>query len=617
MAKKSLFYFITLLIPIAFFVLLELGLKVFGYGEDAPQAFITDSMDRSYLVMNPSIAKRYFTSQEFAPSGAYDVFKREKTDSTFRIFVQGASSSAGFPFRATSFPRLLEQKLQFYYPQLDIEVVNTSLVATNSYAILDLSNDIISQKPDMVIIYGGHNEFYGALGVASSQSLGRSPLITNLYLKLKNVRTVQLVRNIVKTFYNQGMKDEDKPTLMAKMVREESISLDSKIYQAGLRQYEFNIARTVENYQQNSVPVYLSSLVSNLKDFQPFESSADDESALAYYESGQSQFASGRYVEAKESLTKARDRDLLKFRATSDILAIIDSICNQKGIPQIDMESAFSEASPFGIIGEELLLEHVHANLDGQILFAETAFQSVNEYLEARGHKPTDNVDFEYMIAEIDSTLGYQMIAQLLQDWPFVDEPKGRIPTSKTLDELTSGETSWLQILTKSFYDNVQANPNEALRVAKVMQQEYPHQKQPYLFIVQALINSNQLEKAETAIRNIPEPFKGLEVREMLLELKLNTFQYKEALNAVEGVLTLKSDIHYNKVKESLTTLLSVSYQNLNRTEVMSNPEEYINALEALIFLQNMEEAKELNEKLLKLIPQNEGLKRVNRRGVF
>ncbi|HEY9117688.1 MAG TPA: hypothetical protein VIN11_07665, partial [Roseivirga sp.] len=324
MTRKVFFYFVSLSIPVLFFSLLELGLYIFKYGQEPPQLFIQDSIDRSYLVMNPDVAKRYFSTPEFAPSGAYDVFRKVKTDSTFRIFVQGASSSGGFPYRGASFPRLLEQKLQFYYPKLDVEVVNTSLVATNSYAILDLSNEIISHEPDMVIIYGGHNEFYGAFGVGSSQSLGGSIIVTNIYLKLKNVRTVQLLRNIVKIFNTQRVDEVNRQTLMAKMVKNGNISLDSKIYQAGLNQYEFNITRAIKNYKLNNVPVYLSSLVSNLKDFKPFESSSDSESAYAYYDMGQNLLASGQIDQAKEALNMARDKDLLKFRATSDILGIID-----------------------------------------------------------------------------------------------------------------------------------------------------------------------------------------------------------------------------------------------------------------------------------------------------
>ena len=30
-----------------------------------------------------------------------------------------------------------------------------------------------SQEPDAVLIYAGHNEYYGALGVGSTESLGR------------------------------------------------------------------------------------------------------------------------------------------------------------------------------------------------------------------------------------------------------------------------------------------------------------------------------------------------------------------------------------------------------------------------------------------------------------
>jgi len=62
---------------------------------------------------------------------------------------------------------LLKHRLSHTFPNKNIEVINTGITAVNSYTLWDLTDDIIEQKPDLVIIYAGHNEYYGALGVGS------------------------------------------------------------------------------------------------------------------------------------------------------------------------------------------------------------------------------------------------------------------------------------------------------------------------------------------------------------------------------------------------------------------------------------------------------------------
>jgi len=37
------------------------------------------------------------------------------------------------------------------------------MAAINSYALLDMVDEVIQQSPDAVLIYTGHNEYYGAL----------------------------------------------------------------------------------------------------------------------------------------------------------------------------------------------------------------------------------------------------------------------------------------------------------------------------------------------------------------------------------------------------------------------------------------------------------------------
>lgn len=100
-----------------------------------------------------------------------DIFDQEKKSNSFRIFILGESAGAGYPFTPIgSFSRYLQQRLAIEYPESRIEVVNCAMTAINSYAMRDIMPGILKEKPDLIIIYAGHNEYYGALGVGSMES---------------------------------------------------------------------------------------------------------------------------------------------------------------------------------------------------------------------------------------------------------------------------------------------------------------------------------------------------------------------------------------------------------------------------------------------------------------
>ena len=196
-ARRRLFTAVMLLLPVLFFVLLEVGLRLGGYGGSWP-LFEPVPGYESYLYQNREVARRYFHGVDNVPTGLSDAFRGEKDSSVVRIVVQGGSSAAGYPFYyGGSFSRMLEQRLQQTFPGRTIEVVNTALAAVNSYTLRDFTAEILAIEPDAVLIYAGHNEYYGALGVGSSESFGRHPAVVNLDLRLQNFRTVQGLRDLL------------------------------------------------------------------------------------------------------------------------------------------------------------------------------------------------------------------------------------------------------------------------------------------------------------------------------------------------------------------------------------------------------------------------------------
>lgn len=606
--KRIVFYLITFATPVVFFILLELVLRLLGYGSTAPVAFIADTTDANFMIMNPAVGERYFPNKDFATVGAYDLFLKDKPENGFRVFVQGASSSAGFPYNHSgSFPRLLEQKLQYSYPQKNIEVVNTSLTATNSYALLDLADEIIEQSPNLVVIYAGHNEYYGALGVASSQSFGRSPMVTNFYLKLKNVRVVQLIRSIVKGFYGAAQEPDDKQTLMAKMIKEESIPYDSEIHHSGINQYKTNLGLLLDKYNEAGVPVFVCTLVSNLKDFAPFQSSTDQYSASETYLAAKKEISSDSLM-AKELFIKAKDYDLLKFRAPSEIEGVIRSLATEKNARLIDVKAAFEAKSSGAIVGNELLLEHVHPNLNGQRLLAGEVFLALSGFLEEQGITGRSLDGFEYNISEVDSLYGHTLLQQLLNNWPFTNESNPPAPATNDIERLITGELPWVAVMNSNYVSNIQVNPVKALKTAKALLQEYPHQTQPYIMVAESYNKLGRYKEAEDFLSTMPEKLKSLSARKVRLTNLVDMKEFGKGVSVARTILQLEKSVPNQYNLQALSDILAIDLNNLSDERIRSNPEAFIKALGALYYLKLMDDAGLLYAKLKATIPDNEQL---------
>ena len=191
--RNTAFWFITLSIPFLLFLGVEIALRIGGYEQEKQELFVEAPNTPDYLIANSTFIERYFPS--FVPEIAPNAFRKEKLPNTFRIFVFGGSSAEGFPYNFyTGFADQLEQQLLLNTQGLPIEVINLGMTAVNSYVIRDLSKRVLPYKPDAVIIYAGHNEYYGSFGAATTQfGFSNSIGLKRLILWLKDWRIYQFL----------------------------------------------------------------------------------------------------------------------------------------------------------------------------------------------------------------------------------------------------------------------------------------------------------------------------------------------------------------------------------------------------------------------------------------
>lgn len=456
--KKTpfLFYILALAIPVIFFVLLEMGLRLADSGEAYEQwVNVTDTK----LMLNPDLAKRYFYNTENVPYSSKDVFDVEKKQNTIRIFVIGGSSAAGYPYAPNgSFAKYIRKRLEIMYPYNTIEVVNCAMSAINSYTLLDILPSILEQKPDGVVIYAGHNEYYGALGVGSMESIGNNRSLIKLNLTLNKLRTFQLTRNVIRAVYGLfGEKAERGGTLMARMAQKQSITLNSDTYFAGVEQFRANMDEILSILKEKNIPVVIGNLASNLKDQWPFISLPEEglPEAKTIYDQAKEFYNQQDYKSADSLFRYSKDLDALRFRAPEKFNEVIVNLAKQYSATLVNIDSLLNAESPDGIVGDNLMVDHLHPNLRAYQKMGSKFLDAMikTNMLPGKDRILVPEVKADSMIVnnfdftKFDSTLAAYRIIILKTDWPYVDKAYTAAETMKLFNARTFEDSLALLVI--------------------------------------------------------------------------------------------------------------------------------------------------------------------------
>lgn len=518
MKREIVYKVLAVTMPLIIIILLEVILRALNYGNDL-SLFVTDAQNPKLHHLNENVSLRYFLQEKNATKGKIESFPKEKPKNAIRIFVQGESTAVGFPyFFNGTFPRMLEYGIRQTDPSIRLELINLSMTALNSYALVDFADEIITQQPDAVIINAGHNEYYGALGVGSTSKFGLGVKMGKVGIWIRKTKVGQLLTKVLSIFFSNGDKIDYHETLMKRMVKNSEIPLHSSIYNLGVRQFDENLHATLRKYDKAGIRVYLTNAVCNEKDQKPFisidsvgivsreieklnsalSSNADTASyiskleqlsiqypnhAMTFYLLGKMYFAQQR-AEAKTYFHKAKELDVLRFRAPDDINASIKA--QSKAFPNItfiDNDSVFRSNSQLQCVGNELILEHLHPNLNGYHLMAKTLFDKFateDQPLFPTLHNTKFPLLNEMPLTEVDYFTGEISNLLLHEGWPFLEPIPADDGKEKSLEEAYAGAISvktitWEKAMAQLLQTFLkQKNYAKALKICEGLILEYP-----------------------------------------------------------------------------------------------------------------------------------------------
>jgi lysophospholipase L1-like esterase len=493
--KKRVFLGLTIASPLVFIVLLELALRLLHVGPDL-SLFTTETIrGKAYYVMNPSVGARYFSGPSFAPAPSTEYFRVPKPAGTFRIFCLGGSTVVGYPYwHNASFSSFLRERLRRIFPGRDFEVINLGMTAINSYTVLDFVRELPAYDPDLIIVYDGHNEFYGALGAGSIGKVSHFRSWVLAYLRLLHFRTVLLLREgyawLRDVIRGEGGPAGGRGPTLELLAGRQLIPIHSPMYEDTRRTFELNLKDICSVAHEHHIPILLSTQVSNLRNIPPFSSEAPTwltaeakgsfdhhldlaskairdqhwaaaltqlQAALAIDSShAWTQFAAatcldflGRTHEARIDYIKARDDDQLRFRTSTDFNRVIAEMKDTTTVGVVDMEHVFMANSPDSLIGNSLIMDHLHPNSFGHFLMG----KAYAEAMRQRGFLASPDVWASHdtipdsllwadrPVAEIDERIAARRTQILLSSWPFVAQDTTVPPVSPqdTLGRIAEG----------------------------------------------------------------------------------------------------------------------------------------------------------------------------------
>ncbi|MBU0468354.1 MAG: SGNH/GDSL hydrolase family protein, partial [Candidatus Omnitrophica bacterium] len=293
-----------------------------------------------------------------AMADAAKTFLANKPSDVIRIFIVGGSV-------ALQFNNDFEDQLKQFIPNKNIELINCAVGGYDSFRTYLVEKEILNYDPDLIIVFSGNNEFYDRNGFNVNayhlaRFLNKSFILRTLHKYLKNILNYE----------NKGF------------IRD---------YQTRLFDYQKNIRKIICASRKRKVPILFATLPFNMRDLAPkvysdehskqlllgtyllwhddyenalneFNKEKDKRDPLLFFYLGETYYGLKQFEKAKECYLKSNELAARSdwTNATFASNNIIRKVSLEEGVPYVDLEKLFINASPEGIIGMELLFDNCH-----------------------------------------------------------------------------------------------------------------------------------------------------------------------------------------------------------------------------------------------------------------
>jgi hypothetical protein len=437
----------------------EMALRILNVGYGTEPFRKVSIQEQLFYTGNPGYMNLFYPGSGLASSGfvneyAKNLFPAGKTPGSLRGFVVGESTPEGYPYLPNqNFSKILENALIQTGDYSRVNVVNLGFSAQSSFFVVDTVKKVLRYKPDFIIVYSGHNEFYGTLNISGKSSAGA----VRTYLFLKEFRIFQILFSIIerKTDFNHNFH------LMENQFDQNRIADDSRSIGKVVKAYSENIREIIRACDKNGTKLILVEPVCNLIDMPPFSAVGNPDAVLSnlstLYLAGKKTLPgflepllagnpSNRnavmdFLLAKwtrpvlskvdlEIYRDIKDRDSTPFRAKSVLIEALRRTASEGGGNCTYVRTEDRLVAEYGpaSIGNELFVDHVHLNFKGEMAVAKILAESIMPVLTNDTHAiglMENYLTNEFRIREsldflpIHEMFAYETIRLLIRKPPF------------------------------------------------------------------------------------------------------------------------------------------------------------------------------------------------------
>lgn len=450
---------VLVLIPFLLLAGLEIYLRHTGYGLDE-RLFIPVDQPRERTAttyqLNRELYRKYYPTNDPMVKGLIPPvrMKQQKSDDDFRVFCLGGSTTGG------PFPAILNELLIRSEVNRAVEVVNLGIITFNSYQVLDIVKRLPEYDPDLLIIYMGHNEIYGPLGVGSKVALGTSRDVINLVLWLRKFKVYQLANNLYSSLRAPPADHSGKERSPYKRMVNSSIGPRHPLRAQAIENLTGNLHEILALADHHQIPVIVGTVVSNLRDWHPFDSEPPPESldvgrwrqllksgmnafeghrleeaerayqkaielfpdhAQTHFDLGHVSLAMGQRDKAERSFMMAKDLDVLPIRAPSAVNEAIKRVADEADIVLADFEAVFRDHHADTVMGKPVFFEHLHPTVPGDYLIASHLTNVIIDegYLVAKRRLDFNDPSLKRELRIDLSGVSTVRLGRMLRLWPF------------------------------------------------------------------------------------------------------------------------------------------------------------------------------------------------------
>ncbi len=397
---------LLLVLPLVFFSVAEVILQLSGYGI-APRLFIESGIPET-LVINDDFFRLFYPSISQTAVESGEVYRPSlltmpKPNDVYRVFILGGSTAKGFPYYDRhAFPNIAAEQLNANLRGKRIEVHNLAQSAMSSYYVRETARLARKYEPDLIIIYSGHNEYYGTIAAGS----GGGHFGKKLFIALNRFRVFQFLFTLMDGTDRTAPVSE---SLMAQRLRQGSYPADVNFDERIARRFIDNIDDSARYARQAGIDVLVMEPISNLLDMPPFSSTAPDHILNEIRDTASQAPAKGRWPDIAadlfsdvidsednahflylreygstdpsiENLVMAKDRDTSPFRARSVLIDSLRDWANRN--PDVGYIATDQEILRLDAIenrGNSLFIDHLHFTFTGQLIVGNIVARRIAE----------------------------------------------------------------------------------------------------------------------------------------------------------------------------------------------------------------------------------------------